>query len=166
MTAPASAKGLSDYERGILISGMSPGSAAMMLGRSTAWIERQRARLQLLAVQGTAELEASPTIAPQPEPAPTPEPAPEAKAPVVISRPIARAVLPPKRTRARPEPRVERSEKVRSAPAVTRLKPVTAKTLRWAPAFLDARWPLDEVAALFDVHPDALVDALERGVAA
>jgi hypothetical protein len=159
-------KGLSDYERGILMSGMSPGSAGMMLGRSTAWIERQRARLQALAVQGEAEVEVSPAITPTPEPAPQPEPVPEAKAPVVTPRPIARAVLPPKRTRARAEPRIERIEKVRSAPAVTRLKPVTARTLRWAPAFLDARWPLDEVAALFDVHPDALVDALERGVAA
>lgn len=159
-------KGLSDYERGILMSGMSPGSAGMMLGRSTAWIERQRARLQALAVQGEAEVEVSPAVTPTPEPAPQPEPAPEAKAPVITPRPIARAVLPPKRTRARPAPRVDRAAEPRPAPAVTRLKPVTARVLRWATDFLDAHWPLDEVAGLFDVHPDALLDAVERGAAA
>ncbi len=147
-------KALSDYERGILISGMSPGSAAMMLGRSTAWIERQRARLQALAVKG--EVEVTPAVALAPEP----------KAAVVAPRPIARAVLPLKRTRARAEPRVQHPTEPRPAPAVTRLKPVTARILRWATDFLDAHWPLDEVASLFDVHPDALLDAVERGVAA
>lgn len=53
-----------------------------------------------------------------------------------------------------------------AARSAFRLRPVTARVARWAGDFLDARWSLDEVAELFDVHPDALVDALERGVAA
>lgn len=36
---------LSEYERGVLLSGMTPGSAGMMLGRSAKWVEEMRTRL-------------------------------------------------------------------------------------------------------------------------
>jgi hypothetical protein len=158
---------LSDHERGILISGMSPWSAGMMLGRSAAWVERQRANMQALAAVSVAE--AAPLVAPEPEPQPEPEPEPVAvvqPAPAPPVRALARETLPPKRTRNRPEPRTDRSAPTRPRVGVTRIKPVTARVLGWASAFLDARWPLDEVAELFDVHPDALVDALEHGASA
>ena len=156
---------LSDYERGILISGMSPGSAGMMLGRSAAWVERQRANMQRLAASSVAE--AAPLVAREPKPEPEPEPVAFVQpAPATPVRALARETLPQKRTRNRPEPRIERPAPARPEVGVTRIKPVTGRVLRWASAFLDARWPLDEVAGLFDVHPDALVDALEHGAAA
>ncbi len=44
---------------------------------------------------------------------------------------------------------------------VSRLKPVTAQIARWGGYFLEAGWEGDEVADLFDVSPEALIDALD-----
>ncbi|QFU30296.1 hypothetical protein [Brevundimonas sp. Bb-A] len=52
------------------------------------------------------------------------------------------------------------------AAAVQRLKPMTSARLRYCGWFVAAGWDLHEVADLFDVHEDALADALEFGVAA
>lgn len=52
------------------------------------------------------------------------------------------------------------------AAAVQRLKPMTSARLRYCGWFVAAGWELHEVADLFDVHEDALADALEFGVAA
>lgn len=43
---------------------------------------------------------------------------------------------------------------------------MTAPRLRFARWFVQAGWAIEEVADLFDVHEDALADALEFGVAA
>jgi len=43
---------------------------------------------------------------------------------------------------------------------------MTAARLRFARWFVQAGWAIEEVADLFDAHPDALADALEFGVAA
>jgi|GEM_PF-3495364 len=53
-----------------------------------------------------------------------------------------------------------------AAPKVTRLKPVSADIARWSGWFVAADWDVEEVADLFNVHPDGLADALEFGVAA
>ena len=45
--------------------------------------------------------------------------------------------------------------------SVSRLKPVTAQIARWGGYFLEAGWADDEVADLFDVSPEALIDALD-----
>lgn len=47
-----------------------------------------------------------------------------------------------------------------------RLKPLTARVARWAGWFVAADWSVEETAELFDVHPDAVADALEFGVTA
>jgi hypothetical protein len=39
---------------------------------------------------------------------------------------------------------------------------VSARVRRWCGWFLAARWPLDEVAALFDLHPADLAAAVGR----
>jgi tryptophan synthase alpha subunit len=52
------------------------------------------------------------------------------------------------------------------AHGVRRLRPMTAKKLRFARWFVAAGWDVEEVADLFDVHDDAMADALEFGVAA
>jgi hypothetical protein len=44
---------------------------------------------------------------------------------------------------------------------VSRLKPVTASIARWGGYFLEAGWDPDEAAELFDVAPEALLDALD-----
>lgn len=62
--------------------------------------------------------------------------------------------------RARP-----RARRVGRGPVeeVKRLGPVTPAKRRYAGWFLAADWPLDEVAALFDVSPPALAEAFQRG---
>lgn len=52
------------------------------------------------------------------------------------------------------------------AHGVRRLRPMTAKKLRFARWFVAAGWDVEEVADLFDAHDDAMADALEFGVAA
>ena len=51
---------LSDYERGMLLSSMTPGSCAMMLGRSQRWVERMRAAMAAEAVPVPAPVAAAP----------------------------------------------------------------------------------------------------------
>lgn len=90
----ASDLGLSEYELGMLLSRMSPGSCAATIGRSEAWVRRKRALLEALAADEEEEepeaVEApsaaeAPSASPPPAapqsadlaPAPAPEPAPE-----------------------------------------------------------------------------------------
>lgn len=61
----------------------------------------------------------------------------------------------PPRIRSRPLPRQPERPASR---LVSRLKPVTPDIARWASWFAAAQWDLVEVADLFGVHPDALVD--------
>lgn len=68
-------------------------------------------------------------------------------------------------------PKVVAARIVVSSPSrptgAVRLKPVSPDVARWAGFFLASPiWSADEVAELFDVHPDALVDALGAAVAA
>ena len=74
----------------------------------------------------------------------------------------------PQRKRGRPEPKpVEAAAPSPTRPsAVQRLKPMTAAKLRFGRWFVAAGWEIEDVAELFDVHEDALADALEFGVAA
>ncbi|WP_201463693.1 hypothetical protein [Brevundimonas aurantiaca] len=85
-------------------------------------------------------------------PGPAPEARPAASGPA--SGPTSVSTTGPAARRAR------RSE------AVQRLRPMTAARLRFARWFVQAGWAIEEVADLFDAHPDALADALEFGVAA
>lgn len=79
---------------------------------------------------------APPPVRPRPTPRPAPRPTPPG--PVRVERP--------------------RTGRVGS---VIRLKPVTANIVRWArPALSSPLWTVDEVAELFGVHPDALLDAV------
>lgn len=84
----------------------------------------------------------------------------------VAAAPMRYAV--PQRKRGRPEPKpVQPAAPSPTRPsAVQRLKPMTAAKLRFGRWFVAAGWEIEDVAELFDVHEDALADALEFGVAA
>lgn len=87
----------------------------------------------------------------------------EAAAPKPARKPaIQSEPRPPARPRAIAAPVAANPVRERSRP----FKPVTAKNLRFARWFVAADWPVDEVAQLFHVHPDALVDALAGRLAA
>ena len=98
------------------------------------------------------------------------EPVAKAASPVAPAAAVAapmRYAVPP-RQRSRPEPKAPETtapSAIRPS-AVQRLKPMTATKLRFARWFVAAGWDAEEVAELFDVHEDALADALEFGVAA
>lgn len=51
--------------------------------------------------------------------------------------------------------------RARPGSGVTTIKAVTPRIAHWAGHFLEADWPADEVADLFDVCPQALLDALD-----
>ncbi|WGM45256.1 hypothetical protein KOAAANKH_00117 [Brevundimonas sp. NIBR10] len=74
-----------------------------------------------------------------------------------------RAPAMPRKTRARPEPRVP---SLPSGPGIIRVRPVSPRVTRWASWFMAAAWGVEEVADLFDVHPDALTDALRGNLVA
>lgn len=84
----------------------------------------------------------------------------------VATAPMRYAV--PQRKRGRPEPKqIEAAAPSPTWPsAVQRLKPMNAAKLRFGRWFVAAGWEIEDVAELFDVHEDALADALEFGVAA
>ena len=64
--------------------------------------------------------------------------------------------------RARAREREDRQETARQARSgVARLKPVTDRIAGWGGHFLEAGWDRIEVAELFDVCPDALLNALD-----
>lgn len=90
-------------------------------------------------------------------------------APVVqtIAAPPMRYAV-PKRKRGRPEPKPVAAVAPHATrpSAIQRLKPMTAAKLRFGRWFVAAGWEIEDVAELFDVHEDALADALEFGVAA
>ena len=123
---------LSQYELGILVSGMSPGSAGMMLGRSAAWIERTR--------QALAKITAS-------------DPGPEEILPPlqVAEPPVGQVLGPETATEERPR------GKIHQPPATWSISP---RKLQYCQRFLAAGWPLGEVADLFDVYPNELSAAL------
>lgn len=62
-----------------------------------------------------------------------------------------------------PSPQVEAAPKSRpyQPEGCVVLKPVTPQVVKRAIDMLDARWDLAEVAGLFDVDPDALLNAIE-----
>ncbi len=82
----------------------------------------------------------------------------------VMSRPPARPEL-NRLDAAQPERRTAPSVVVdldsRRLRRAVRMTPVTPSKLRYARRFLDARWPLEDVAFLFDVGPDALAAAVQ-----
>lgn len=86
---------------------------------------------------------------------------PERVEPVARIAPAAPRVI--AATEAPPAPaRVSRPRKVSVAGgSVARLKPVTPAIARWGGFFLEAGWDADEAADLFDVSPEALIDALD-----
>ena len=94
--------------------------------------------------------------------------------PVNAVRPVAEPAPPrasksaaaPREPRPTARPAPEEAPSDPAATAVRRLKPMTAAKLRFGRWFVTAGWDLEEVAELFDVHEDALADALEFGVAA
>lgn len=98
-----------------------------------------------------AKASAKPARAPVPDPAPEPP----------LEKPV---FQPPARLRAigrdAPAPdRARRTNPVRPG-AATRLKPMTAAIAGFARRFPSTHWTTDEIADLFDVHPDALADWL------
>lgn len=80
-------------------------------------------------------------------------PKPVAPAPL---RPVREAAKPLPVAASVPPPPVAR----RSSPGAVRLKPVSPRVAAWAGHFRRARWPLAEVAHLFDVAEDDLALAL------
>lgn len=148
---------LTESERGVLLSSMSPASAGMMLGRSAAWVQRQRAALAAAPAGGDREGTFPPMAGPRADPGPgLPEP---------VQRAVGRAIDPAELDPLPEAPGKPRAltprRAARGAPGVTRLKPVTPAIVRWAGWFLDARWPLQETADLFDVDGERLISALE-----
>lgn len=138
--APASG-GLSLNQLGVLRSSMGDESAAMVLGRSLAWVRRQRAELAGAAAE-------PPSPPPSPEPVAAPEPEPAAPAPAPPRAPVSRPAPPPGPVAAR-------------GGEVVRVKPLKPAVARWARGFLAAGWPLGEIAWLFDLDPEALAIGLE-----
>jgi hypothetical protein len=137
-------------------------------------------------VEPVAEL--APAPAPRPESRPRPEVQPTAVQEPAPSPPKARskpgAVLANtllgqqpvmSRPPVRPEPKAEAPTDLaaprpvnpgaaiasRRMSRVIRMTRVTPPKLRYARWFLDARWPLEDVAFLFDVGADALADAVQ-----
>ena len=142
-----SAVRLTEAQRGVLLSSMSDSSCGLTLGRSTAWVIRMRRALD--------EPAESPHPAPAPEPPPAVEPPPAEKPLPELRQKPAQPASP-----AQPPGRRRRVETSRSA-VVVRLKPVSVDIARWARGFLASPlWTADEVADLFGVHPDALIDAV------
>lgn len=147
--------GLTDHQRGVLISGMSDASCGLTLGRSEAWVARKRRILAALTepVQAVAAVASTPW-APEADPfrdvearaeavaAPDPlPPGPKPKARLVTDR-------------ARTWSRDNRIEIV---------KPVTPRIVGWARRFVAAEWPVETVAMLFDVDGGDLAAALAGG---
>lgn len=106
----------------------------------------------------------SPRVEIRPSPAVRPVPTPPVSRPLVAPRPAAPRQPRPAREAAKPlpvaasvpSPPVAR----RSPPGALRLKPVSPRVAAWAGHFRRARWPLAEVAHLFDVAEDDLAVAL------
>ena len=68
-------------------------------------------------------------------------------------------------TRHGPDTARPSASPIEAARGAVRLKPVTDRIVRWAGFFPPECWSHDEIAALFDVHPDALLDALDPPLA-
>ena len=178
-------KPLSDLQRGALMSSMSDASVGMTLGRSKAWVVRQRADIRAAEA---ATVQSRTAVASVPW-SPGVDPFEEAKATsmaVLPRREAVRATQPaekaarrvrksskpsaPKRSgeHVQADGRHRKAAKLRalhaaSVPVSSRLKPVSARISRWAGHFLAAAWDLDEVAYLFGVGPEDLAASLSRG---
>lgn len=151
-----------------------------------ATVAAERAVLNDLRATPPAQPVAEPKPRPrpevQPDPAAKPAPAPSPAPPKPTPRPKPGAVLANtvlgqqpvmSRPPVRPEPnRLDAGPSPRRAPVIVdldsrrlrravRMTPVTPSKLRFARRFLDARWPLEDVAFLFDVGPDALAEAVK-----
>lgn len=177
--------GLSSKDRNILglyAARMSTASIAFMCSCSEAAIYNRLGRLQVTSVSQALDMlradDASrkATVPKQPKPAAraTPLPAPIRK--VTVTRPAVTDAdlgaakplldrLSPSAVPALSSPAPTVSPAAAVSPAYRkgglRLKPVTDRIARWAGHFLRARWPLQEVADLFDVAEDDLAQACE-----
>jgi hypothetical protein len=96
---------------------------------------------------------------PAPDAAPSPAPTAERPAPSPFKRRTAGLAGAASRARARAE--AQREAPGPSAGRVTTLKAVTDRIVGWSAHFLEAGWDRVEVAELFDVCPDALLNALD-----
>jgi hypothetical protein len=130
-------------------SRMSPASIASVLGRSRSWVETQLEEIaaeQLAGVESVEaiEAEASAEAAQQEER--------ERAAEAVESLGEAAEI--------HPTPAAARQAHAAPRGGRHQLKPVTPDVLRWARWFRAARWPVAEVAYLFNRDEDALAAAL------
>ncbi len=148
---------LTDFERDLLMSSMADTSVARTLGRSLRWVVRVRGILDVEAEppqepvqarvgQSLAVWEAKQCDAASAEPVAAPR---RLKAPAI-----------PRRQRARVLPIVVIDDTARARALVSAPKPLKPGVLRWARWFVEADWPLAEVADLFDVPADRLAAAL------
>jgi hypothetical protein len=99
---------------------------------------------------------------PEPERQPDPEPIQTQPATTPGASPFKRAAAglggPDSAARALA---ARREMSARGGSRVMTLKPVTARIASWSSHFLEAGWHRTEVAELFDVCPDALLDAID-----
>lgn len=129
---------------------MSPASIASVLGRSRAWVEAQ---LEEMAGEQLAGVESVEAIEAQAEVDRAQQEDLERAAEAVESLGEAAEVAPTPVASLRRLPATAHV-------ARHQLKPVSADVLRWSRWFRAARWPIAEVAYLFDRDEDALAAAL------
>lgn len=145
------AQGVTEAQRGVLLSGMSDASCGMTLARSEAWVARKR-RLLAGLVEPVQALSCggSTPWSPDVDPFKAAE-ACDARRdrPETAKETGARAFKPS--ARATTWSRDNRIEIV---------KPVTPRVVSWARRFAAADWPIDAVADLFDVDGADLSAAL------
>lgn len=97
----------------------------------------------------------------RPSPAAPPSPAAEVVPPRPSPFKLQTAGMAGGASRERARAEAQREAPGRSGGRVTTIKAVTARIVGWAAHFLEAGWDRVEVAELFDVCPDALLNALD-----
>lgn len=130
--------GLTIHEKGILSSGMSDASVAMILGRSLAWVVRRRGASREDANEGTGE---DPRGEGARGAAETGEAVSAAPAPAV---------------EAPPAPAPVASDPPPAGTGRRRLTDPATRRRRWFRRFLAAGWSLADLAWLFDADPEQL----------
>lgn len=145
--------GLTDHQRGVLMSGMSDASCGMTLGRSEAWVARKRRILAGLAepVQAIAAVASTPW-------SPEADPFREVEARADQTPPAVEPTRPGPRPKARPV--TDRARTWSRDNRIEIVKPVTPRIVGWARRFVGADWPVETVAMLFDVDGGDLAAAL------
>ena len=145
--------GFKSDQLGVLLSGMSASTAAMVLGRSTAWVQARWAELVAEPEREAASVAAEPAVVADfgcgpgvdPEAGVNLEPA----APATSA--MAMAIVPAASTSVAWR---------RPGAGVERLRVMTPARLRFCRWFLAAGWRVHEVADLFDLDVERLVEAL------